>query len=65
MSKDNDFYALNIWLAANDRSQSWIAKRLEIHKQTITQWKKTGKIPTASKLAICYVTGQSYEQLLN
>jgi DNA-binding XRE family transcriptional regulator len=63
MSKSNDFYALSIWLAANDRSQSWIAKRLEIHKQTITQWKKQNKVPQHMKLAICYVTGTNYEQL--
>jgi len=59
----NDFYLVKIWLDANERSQNWLANRLELHKQTIHIWKKTGKIPHQSKLAICYVTGTNYEQL--
>ena len=61
--KDDTFYLLDAWLKTHERSQSWIAKRLEIHKQTITQWKKQNKVPQHMKLAICYVTGTNYEQL--
>jgi len=65
MSKDNDWYMVQIWLDTNERSQAWLSRRLEVHEVSINRWKRAGKIPTSSKLAICYITGQSYEQLFN
>lgn len=59
----NVFYLLDIWLTTNERTNSWIARRLEINRVTISQWRKQNKVPMQSKLAICYVTGTSYEQL--
>tara|TARA_R100001129_G_scaffold186125_2_gene176550 strand:- start:584 stop:790 length:207 start_codon:yes stop_codon:yes gene_type:complete len=61
--KDNVFYLLDAWLHTNERTQSWLARRLEINRVTISQWKKQNKVPMQSKLAICYVTGTSFEQL--
>ena len=63
MNKDNQFYLLDIWLQTHERSQSWLARRLEINKVTISQWKQQNKVPQHMKLAICYVTGTNYEQL--
>ena len=65
MSKDNDWYMVQIWLDTNERSQAWLSRRLEVHEVSINRWKRACKIPTNSKLAICYITGQSYEQLFN
>ena len=65
MSIDNDWYMVQIWLDTNERSQAWLSRRLEVHQVSINRWKRAGKIPTNSKLAICYITGQSYEQLFN
>ena len=65
MSKDNDWYMVQIWLDTNERSQAWLSRRLEVHQVSINRWKRAGKIPTNSKLAICYISGQSYEQLFN
>jgi len=63
MNNDNIFYLLDAWLRSNERTQSWLARRLEINRVTISQWKKQNKVPMQSKLAICYVTGTSFEQL--
>jgi hypothetical protein len=65
MSNENDWYMVQIWLDTNERSQAWLSRRLEVHQVSINRWKRAGKIPTNSKLAICYITGQSYEQLFN
>jgi len=65
MSNDNDWYMVQIWLDTNERSQAWLSRRLEVHQVSINRWKRAGKIPTNSKLAICYITGQTYEQLFN
>ena len=65
MSNENDWYMVQIWLDTNERSQAWLSRRLEVHEVSINRWKRAGKIPTNSKLAICYITGQSYEQLFN
>jgi hypothetical protein len=65
MSKDNDWYMVQIWIDTNERSQAWISRRLDMHEVSINRWKRTGKIPQVGKLAICYVTGQTYEQLFN
>ena len=65
MSNDNDWYMVQIWLDTNERSQDWLSRRLEVHQVSINRWKRAGKLPTNSKLAICYITGQSYEQLFN
>lgn len=58
-----DWYAVQIWLLSNQRSQSWLASRLGITRQTIHLWKKAGKIKLIHQLAIAYVTGESVEQL--
>lgn len=61
---NNDkFYLLNLWLHEHERNFSWLARRLEIHRVTISQWKKKDKVPHIAKLAICQVTGATYEQL--
>jgi len=65
MSKSNDWYMVQIWIDTNERSQAWISRRLDMHEVSINRWKRTGKIPQVGKLAICYVTGQTYEQLFN
>ena len=65
MSKDNDWYMVQIWIDTNERSQAWISRRLDLHEVSINRWKRTGKIPQVGKLAICYITGQNYEQLFN
>lgn len=65
MSKDNDWYMVQIWLDTNERSQAWLSRRLEVHEVSINRWKRSGKISQMGKLAICYITGQSYEQLFN
>ena len=65
MSNDNDWYMVQIWIDTNERSQAWISRRLDMHEVSINRWKRTGKIPQVGKLAICYVTGQTYEQLFN
>jgi hypothetical protein len=65
MSKENDWYMVQIWLDTNERSQAWLSRRLDIHEVSINRWKRAGKISEVGKLAICYVTGQNYEQLFN
>jgi hypothetical protein len=65
MSKENDWYMVQIWLDTNERSQAWLSRRLDIHEVTINRWKRAGEISEMGKLAICYVTGQPYEQLFN
>ena len=65
MSTSNDWYMVQIWIDTNERSQAWISRRLDMHEVSINRWKRTGKIPQVGKLAICYITGQSYEQLFN
>jgi|TARA_B100001094_G_C17610054_1_gene520825 hypothetical protein len=65
MSNDNDWYMVQIWLDTNERSQAWLSRRLDIHEVSINRWKRAGKISEVGKLAICYVTGQTYEQLFN
>tara|TARA_R100001443_G_C3343010_1_gene174923 strand:- start:154 stop:357 length:204 start_codon:yes stop_codon:yes gene_type:complete len=63
MSNNNEFYGLKLWLNENERSQSWLSKRLQISPMTISKWKRDNKIPHVQKLAICQVTGTTYEQL--
>tara|TARA_R100000963_G_C4620691_1_gene88271 strand:+ start:174 stop:377 length:204 start_codon:yes stop_codon:yes gene_type:complete len=63
MNNNNEFYGLKLWLLQNERSQAWIAKRLQISPMTISKWKRDNKIPHVQKLAICQVTGTSMEQL--
>ena len=65
MNKENDWYMVQIWLDTNERSQAWLSRRLDIHEVSINRWKRAGKISEVGKLAICYVTGQNYEQLFN
>ena len=63
MNNNNEFYGLKLWLLQNERSQAWIAKRLQISPMTISKWKRDNKVPHVQKLAICQVTGTSMEQL--
>ena len=42
---------------------SWIASKLNVSRQIVYIWKEKQQIPEDKKLAICYVTGQTYEQL--
>ena len=63
MESNNQFYLLSIYLKTNERSQSWLARRLQISPMTISKWKRDNKIPHVQKLAICQVTGTTYEQL--
>ena len=62
-NNEDQFYGLNIWLNINERSQAWLSRRLEISPMTISKWKRDNKIPHVQKLAICQVTGTTYEQL--
>ena len=62
-SNNNEFYGLKLWLNENERSQSRLSKRLQISPMTISKWKRDNKIPHVQKLAICQVTGTTYEQL--
>tara|TARA_R110002051_G_scaffold296513_1_gene362625 strand:+ start:1115 stop:1318 length:204 start_codon:yes stop_codon:yes gene_type:complete len=63
MNNNNEFYGLKLWLLQNERSQAWIAKRLQISPMTISKWKRDNRVPHDKKLAICQVTGTSMEQL--
>jgi len=63
MSNNKEFYSLKMWLLQNERSQAWIARRLEVSPMTISKWKRDNKVPESKKLAICYITGTTYEQL--
>ena len=62
-NNNNIFYLLDIYLKSQERSQAWLARRLEISPMTISTWKRENKIPHTQKLAICQVTGTTYEQL--
>ena len=50
MSKDNDWYMVQIWLDTNERSQAWLSRRLEVHEVSINRWKRAGKIPTKNPM---------------
>ena len=63
MNNNNEFYGLKLWLLQNERSQSWLSKRLQISPMTISKWKRDNKIPHVQKLAICQVTGATFQQL--
>jgi uncharacterized membrane protein YbaN (DUF454 family) len=63
MINNSEFYLIDLWLKTNERSQAWLSRRLEISPMTISTWKRENKIPHTQKLAICQVTGTSYEQL--
>jgi len=63
MKKDSDWYMVDLWLKANQRPISWLATKLDVSRQIVYIWKDKGHIPESRKLAICYVTGQTYEQL--
>tara|TARA_R100000234_G_scaffold117240_1_gene95377 strand:- start:2977 stop:3171 length:195 start_codon:yes stop_codon:yes gene_type:complete len=63
MNKINDWYMVDLWLKENQRPISWLATRLNVSRQIVYIWKDKQQIPEDKKLAICYVTGQTYEQL--
>tara|TARA_R100001443_G_scaffold91491_1_gene98088 strand:- start:692 stop:889 length:198 start_codon:yes stop_codon:yes gene_type:complete len=65
MSKDNDWYSVQIWLDTHERSQSWLADKLGISRQAVHNWKKQKKIKRIHQLAICYITGSVHDQLFN
>jgi len=54
---------VDLWLKENQRPISWLATRLNVSRQIVYIWKDKQQIPEDKKLAICYVTGQTYEQL--
>jgi len=60
---NNEFYLLNLWLREHERNLAWLSRRLEIHRVTLSKWKKNNKIPHIGKLAISKVTGATMEQL--
>jgi len=60
---NNDWYMVDLWLKENQRPISWLASRLNVSRQILYIWKEKKQIPEDKKLAICYVTGQTYEQL--
>jgi hypothetical protein len=61
--ENNDWYMVDLWLKENQRPISWIAAKLNVSRQIVYIWKDKQQIPEDKKLAICYVTGQTYEQL--
>lgn len=63
MNKNNDWYSIQLYLDVNERSMAWLSRRLGVHINTIRSWKRTGKVSQMGKLALCYITGQTYEQL--
>ncbi len=63
--ENNDWYMVDLWLKENQRPISWLATRLNVSRQIVYIWKDKQQIPEDKKLAICYVTGQTYEQLFN
>lgn len=62
-NNNNIFYGLDIYLKSQERSQAWLARRLEISPMTISKWKRDNKIPHVQKLAICQVTGATMVEL--
>ena len=42
MSKDNDWYSIQLYLDVNERSMAWLSRRLGVHINTIRSWKRTG-----------------------
>jgi len=63
MNNNKDWYPVGVWLQANDRKMSWLARRLEVSAMTVSLWKKHSRIPHSQKLSICYVTGESFDSL--
>lgn len=61
--ENKEFYLIDHWLKTNERSQAWLSRRLEVSPMTISKWKRDNKVPESKKLAICYITGTTYEQL--
>ena len=59
----NYWYMVDLWLKENQRPIRWIASKLNVSRQIVYIWKEKKQIPEDKKLAICYVTGQTYEQL--
>ena len=62
---NNDWYHVGIWLHVNERSQAWLARRLEVHSVTVSKWKRDERIPHTQKLAICHISGCSFDELFN
>lgn len=51
-------------LKENERSLSWLSRRLGMSRVTLSTWASGKVIPSyAYKLAICYVLNKPYEEL--
>ena len=51
-------------LKENERSLSWLSRRLDMSRVTLSTWASGKVTPSyAYKLAICYVLNKPYEEL--
>mgnify|MGYP003154117073 FL=1 len=51
-------------LKENERSLSWLSRRLDMSRVTLSTWASGKVAPSyAYKLAICYVLNKPYEEL--
>ena len=63
MKQTNDCQPIDDWLYINDRSISWLARRLSLSKQAVHTWKKNKNIPDDRKPGVAYALGTSVEIL--
>jgi len=63
MKQTNDWQPIDDWLYINDRSISWLARRLSLSKQAVHTWKKNKNIPDDRKPGVAYALGTSVEIL--
>ena len=61
MKQTNDWQPIDDWLYINDRSISWLARRLSLSKQAVHTWKKNKNIPDDRKPGVAYALGTSVE----
>ena len=63
MKQTNDWQPIDDWLYINDRSISWLARRLSLSKQAVHTWKKNKNIPDDRIPGVAYALGTSVEIL--
>ena len=63
MKQTNDWQPIDDCLYINDRSISWLARRLSLSKQAVHTWKKNKNIPDDRKPGVAYALGTSVEIL--
>ena len=63
MKQTNDWQPIDDWLYINDRSISWLARRLSLSKQAVHTWKKNKNIPDDRKPGVAYALRTSVEIL--